>query len=661
MIPRDTIDKIFDAVRIEEVIGEFVNLKKAGVNYKGLSPFVDEKTPSFVVSPTKGIFKDFSSGKGGNAIKFLMELEQYSYPEALRWVANKYNIEVEEQEQSPEEKERYNERESLYLVQDFAQKSFSYNLHSTEEGKAIAKSYFIERGFTEETIEKFQLGYCFDKYDAFAKKALDAGYKQDFLVKAGLIKVKEDKKYDFFRGRVTFPIHNITGKVIAFGARTLKSDKNTPKYLNSPENDIYYKSKVLYGIYHAKKDIVRHDRCFLVEGYTDVISLHQAGVENVVASSGTALTPDQIRLIKRYTNNITILYDGDPAGIKASIRGIDLVLEQGLSVKVLLFPEGDDPDSFAKKVSKEELITYIDKNSKDFIAFKSDLLLEEIQGDPIKKSALIHEVINSIALIPDAITRSVYVKECSSRFELTEQALINELNKARRALTKKKGGRDTSPMPEEMPLELLEQQQREHQKEEKAVDVIEYQEENIIRILMNFGNEPLTLAPENDDEEEEVEVPVAKFVVQELVADGVQFNNVLYQLVLNEYVTKLEKNEIPELSYFINNEDEYLSTLAVNIVASPYHLSDNWFKLHKIDTKEEKDVLDKAIINTVYSYKLAKVVMMIEENQNHIKEMQNHEGDDEAFKSIIKLLEAQKELLEVKKLLSAQLGRVVLK
>ncbi|MCK4408075.1 MAG: DNA primase, partial [Bacteroidales bacterium] len=403
MISPETISAIFETARIEEVIGDFVNIKKRGVNYIGLCPFHNEKTPSFTVSPSKGIYKCFGCGKGGNSVNFIMEHERYSYPEALKYLAKKYNIEIEEEEQTPEQLQALDEQEGLYFVSTFAQKYFTENLFKKDEGKAIGLTYFKERDFTESTIKKFQLGYGIDKWDDFTQQALSSGYKIDYLIKTGLTISKENKHYDRFRGRVLFPIHNLSGKVIGFGGRILSSEKSKAKYVNSPESDIYNKSKVLYGIYFSRNAIINKNNCFLVEGYTDVISLHQAGIENVVASSGTSLTTDQIKLIKRYTPNITILYDGDEAGVKASFRGIDMILEEGMNVRIVLFPEGEDPDSYARNNHASEVQEFISKKAEDFISFKTNLLIKETKNDPIKKAALIKEIVKTIALIPDGI------------------------------------------------------------------------------------------------------------------------------------------------------------------------------------------------------------------------------------------------------------------
>ena len=513
MIPKETIDKIFDTARVEEVVGDFVSLKRRGVNLLGNCPFHNEKTPSFTVSPTKGIYKCFGCGKGGNSVNFIMDHESLSYPDALRYLAKKYNIEIEEVQQSAEQLEIDSERESVFLVSAFAQKYFTEQLHHSPEGKAIGLSYFKERGFREDIIEKFQLGYSHAQWRAFTDTATEAGYKTDYMIRSGLtiksekqdapfndaegLQERKEKLFDRFSGRVMFPVHNISGRVIAFGGRILGTDKKVAKYINSPETEIYHKSNVLYGLYFAKKSIIAKDSCFLVEGYTDVISMFQAGVENVVASSGTSLTVEQIRLIHRYTKNITILYDGDNAGIKASFRGIDLILEEGMNVKVLLFPDGEDPDSYSKKVSSEELETFIKKNSVDFIRFKTGLLYEETKNDPIKKVELIHNIVETISLIPDAISRSVYVKECSRMMDMGEQILLTELNKLRRkklnALNEKSAKAEGENGANENEIAVEE-------KEIIVEDAIEFQERDIIRLLINFGNREIHFDVEDENE-----------------------------------------------------------------------------------------------------------------------------------------------------------------
>ena len=454
MISKTTIDQVYETARLEEVIGDFVQLKKSGSNFKGLSPFTDERTPSFMVSPVKQIWKDFSSGKGGNVVAFLMEHEHFTYPEAIKYLAKKYNIEVEETEQTNEQKEQANERESMYLVSEYAQKYFAQTLWESEPGKAIGLSYFKERGFTDETIKKFGLGYSLDEWEAFTKTALDKGYQLEFLEKTGLTIVKEqavgeNRTFDRFKGRVMFPIHSMSGRVLGFGGRILTNDKKAAKYLNSPESEIYHKSKVLYGIYFAKQAIAKEDNCFLVEGYTDVIQMYQSGIENVVSSSGTALTPEQIRLINRLTKNITVLFDGDAAGLRASLRGIDLILEQGMNVKVCTFPEGEDPDSFSKNNTYEDLVAYLEGNAMDFIQFKTSLLAKEAANDPIKRADTVRDIVNSISKIPDRIRQEIYVQECAKMMQISEEVLYNtlaQLDKKHRTDTAKRPNKNRRPL-----------------------------------------------------------------------------------------------------------------------------------------------------------------------------------------------------------------------
>ncbi|MGB1451377.1 MAG: DNA primase, partial [Marinirhabdus sp.] len=487
MISRTTIDAVFDTARVEEVIGDFVQLKKAGSNFKGLSPFTDERSPSFMVSPVKQIWKDFSSGKGGNVVSFIMEHEHFTYPEAIKYLAKKYGIEIEETQQTNEEKEQANARESLYLVSEFAKDHFKKTLHGTEAGKAIGLTYFKERGFTEATIKKFELGYSPDSWDAFTAHALKNGYKLSYLESTGLTIVKGDKQFDRFRGRVIFPIKSMSGRTLGFGGRILTSEKTArsgrggaAKYLNSPESDIYHKSKVLYGIYHAKQHIAKADNCYLVEGYTDVIQLNQTGIENVVSSSGTALTPEQIRLVNRLTKNITLLFDGDAAGLRASLRGVDIILEQGMNVKICTFPQGDDPDSFARKNTLETVTHYLEENAQDFINFKASLLAEEAKNDPIKKAETIRDMMVSISKIPDAIKQELYVKACSRIMDISEEALFGTL-----AQLLQKEKRDASRrQKQQLPMQVVPQV-------EKITEKINVQfelERKIIEILLLYGN-----------------------------------------------------------------------------------------------------------------------------------------------------------------------------
>ena len=628
MIPKETVDRIFEASRIEEVIGEFVQLKRTGSNLKGLSPFANEKTPSFVVSPAKQIYKDFSSGKGGSVVNFLMEHEHFTYPEALRYLAGKYGIEIEEKEQTPEEQQAANERESLYIVSKFAAEYFHKQLEA-EEGKAIALTYFHERGFSDQTITDFQLGYNPDQWQAFTDTALTAGYQLDYLDKAGLTIVRDEgeKKFDRFKGRVMFPIHNLSGRVIAFGGRTLKSDKNVAKYVNSPETDIYSKSKILYGIYQAKQSIVRNDVCYLVEGYTDVLSLYQAGIKNVVASSGTALTPDQVRLIRRYTPNVVILYDGDPAGIKASFRGIDLILEEGMNVKVVLFPEGEDPDSFARSKPNEEVTLFLNEQAKDFLQFKTQLLLEESKGDPVKRAQLIREILSSVAKIPDRITRDVYVRETARVFEMDEQVLYNELAQQKR----KKNSQDRKKAQQEEnvetadPFSVVHNRPEEGQTEDsKQKGITEYeQEKGVIELLLNFGTHSMEV--ENPDWDEEInpaeerteQVPLAELVVEDILGDGLTFNEPLFKQAFDLIVEGIEDGEIRSGIFFVRHENPELSKMASELMADPYQLS-NWGK-REIYVSTRESLVPEDMKQKVLRFKERKVLLLRKEIAEELK------------------------------------------
>jgi len=569
VIDQQTINQIFETADIVDVISDFVTLRKSGTNYKGLSPFSNEKTPSFMVSPAKGIFKDFSSGKGGNVVGFLMEHEKLSYPEALRYLANKYNIAIEERELSAEEIQQKNERESLLAASAYAGKYFARQLKS-EEGAAIGLSYFRSRGFREETLMKFELGYSPEARSAFSDDARKNGYKADYLVKTGLSIQRDTQLFDRFSGRVIFPIHALSGAVIGFGGRTLKSDKKIAKYLNSPESDIYHKSRVLYGLYQAKKAIVSAERCFLVEGYTDVISMHQAGIENVVASSGTALTSDQIRLIKRFTENITILYDGDDAGIRASFRGIDMILEEGMNVKVVLFPDGEDPDSFAREHSSSEFLEFIEKGQKDFISFKTEMLLSEAQQDPVKKAQLITDIVKSVSVIPDGIMRSVYLKESSLLLDVKEQVLYNEVNKIRQRKQEQEWKRQQNR--QESPEKVASTVPRQPLVPAFVENVFsEVEEREIIYFLLKFGNHRLRLGSEDD-----VNMSVAQFIIREIQNDELEFNNLIYQQVFKDVRELIEhEKELTERA-FIYHDNPGVRELAVDIFTSRYELSKVW-------------------------------------------------------------------------------------
>jgi len=625
VIPKETIDKIFEESRIEEVIGEFVNLKKSGSNFKGLSPFSEEKSPSFYVSPSKQIFKDFSSGKGGSVVTFLMEHEHFTYPEALKFLARKYNIEIQEEAQSPEQLQLENEREALYLIHQFAATTYKDNITELQEGRAIGMSYFKERGFTIDTIKKFELGYSPEDRNYLAGKALSKGYKKDLLLKSGIILEKGDYLNDRFAARVMFPIHNLSGRVIGFGGRTLKKDKTVPKYVNSPETDIYHKSKVLYGIFQAKKSIIKNDRCLLVEGYTDVISLHQAGVENAVASSGTALTNEQIKLIKRFTNNVTVLFDGDAAGIRAAFRGIDMFLEEGLNVKVILFPDGEDPDSFARKNAPDALQKYLD-NATDFIHFKCKVLLEEAGGDPIKKAELIRDIVTSVAKIPDPIKRTVFTQETSRLMDISEQTLLNELNKIRASNFKeqsKRNNRADAPQqsasgnyPEEVPPFFDVPPEYAAEAESKEDHFLKAQENELIRILLQYGHHSIQM-PGEGDEEEEVNIHIAEFITASLDEDNITFENPVYQAIYNEYKKQLLSNTVPDEKYFLNSHDVEINNAIINLMDFKYELH-NWEQHHIIVIKEE-DLLPSAVETAVNRLKLATVQRNITALQLKIK------------------------------------------
>ena len=645
MINQETKELIIETARIEEVVSDFVTLKKRGVNYIGNCPFHDEKTPSFTVSPAKGIYKCFGCGKGGYSVNFIMEHEQLSYPDALRHLAKKYNIEVEEKKLSPEEIERFNKRESLLVVSQYANDFFQTQLHHTDEGKAIALSYLKEREINDEMISKFQLGYSPNKWDAFTKKALKDSYKKEFLQETGLSIFKDNKSFDRFKGRVIFPIHSISGKILGFGGRTLTQEKNSAKYLNSPESEIYSKRNVLYGIYFAKQQIVKSDNCFLVEGYTDVIAMHQIGLSNVVASSGTALTIKQIKLIDRFTKNITILFDSDPAGIKASFRGIDLILQSGMNVKVVLFPEGDDPDSYRKKHGIDQTKEFIESNQADFLSFKINLLKDEAKNDPIKKVNLIKDVVKSIALIPDSITQEVYIKESCKQLDISENQILKEINSAKFSTSTK-----TSTEPAKDPIK---------QKVKKVKSY--HQEQNIIRFLMSYGDRILTFydtieeiseAGNKKIREEVVEISVAQFIIEELSGQELRFDDPNFNYIFSSYVEHFEKGELPNHDLFLKNEDINISQATVDTIFSKYTLSEKW-KKHGIHTVTEDMQLKQAVESVIYSFKIIKIEIAITEKRNQLENM-------ELDQQLINMKEIN-HLLQIKKEISKKLGRIVLK
>lgn len=656
MIDQLTIDRIMAAADVVEVIKDFVSLKKRGVNYLGHCPFHNEKTPSFSVSPAKGIYKCFGCGKGGNAVNFIMDHEQMTYVETLKFLAKKYNIEVEEKELTPEEVKQRTERDSLMVVTAWAQRHFTDNLHKHSEGKNIGLSYFRERGFRDDIIEKFQLGYSLEQRDALTQAAQKSGYKQEYLTKTGLSIARNDgTAFDRFFGRVIFPIHSMSGRVIAFGGRIMKSDAKAAKYLNSPESDIYHKSHVLYGIFFAKKAITQSDKCFLVEGYTDVISLHQAGIENVVASSGTALTPDQIRLIKRFTPNITVLYDGDPAGIKASLRGIDLILEEGLNVKVVLLPEGEDPDSYAKSHSATQVLEYIEQNEADFINFKAKLLLNETKNDPVERANLIRDIVKSISVIPENITRSVYIRECSRILDVDESILYAEIGKIRRARMEKILGKAQFGEAENLPIKP-----KETPTLPSFVDNIfcEEQEKEILYYLLKFGQKVFFEIPPSEDAEAETlpkHVSVGQHIISEILNDDLEFKNLIFKKFFDEYCRLLELGNPFDSRSFINHHDAEISQLAVNLLASPHKLSKIWNK-HQAVPIEEGDTLNESIPKAITVYKSKIIQMVLGKLQEELRSLNPKEQVGEVNTLLMRI----KTINDLKNQISKELDRIVL-
>jgi len=620
-------------MRVEEVIGDFVQLKRAGSNYKGLSPFSNERTPSFMVSPVKQIWKDFSSGKGGNAIAFLMEHEHFTYPEAIRYLAKKYHIDIEETQQSSEEKAQADERESLYIVSEYAQQYFQDTLFNTEAGKAIGMTYFKERGFTEETIQKFRLGFSPDEWTAFTDNALAKGYQLEFLEKTGLTIVNSDRKFDRFKGRVMFPIHSMSGRVLGFGGRILTNDKKQAKYLNSPESEIYHKSKVLYGIFFAKQAIAKADNCYLVEGYTDVIQMHQKGIENVVASSGTALTQDQIRLIHRLTPNITVLYDGDAAGLRASIRGVDLILEQGMNVKVCTFPEGDDPDSFARKTAYEDLVLYLENNATDFIRFKASLLMQEAQNDPIKKAETIRDMVESISKIPDLIKREVYVRECATIMDISEQVLFSTL-----AQILKKDFYEGQKVERKQSTMQVVQTPEEAQK--RTINRLEVLEHDLIKILLSKGNEDcvftdtILVEEENGDlKEKQVQqtLKVYEKVFLELQEDEIEFANPDFKQIYDQLMTMFQEEASYDVSRLANELPVELSAKVSDLeMEDEFRHLDNWLKRDIVAKEKDRD-LNRIISDIILNIRLLLIMHLI----NNLAEKTRAEITDEERKSIM--------------------------
>lgn len=623
MISKATIDTVFETARVEEVIGDFVQLKRAGSNFKGLSPFSDERSPSFMVSPAKGIWKDFSSGKGGNSVAFLMEHEHFTYPEAIRYLARKYNIEIEETELTDAEKANTDLRESMYLVSEFAKEYFHHTLLKSEEGKAIGLSYFKERGFTTETIEKFSLGYSPETWDAFTKEALGKGYRLEFLESTGLTIPREDRPFDRFKSRVMFPIQSMSGRTLGFGGRILTNDKKAAKYLNSPESDIYHKSKVLYGIFHAKQAIAKQNNCFLVEGYTDVIQFHQSGIENVVASSGTALTPDQIRLINRLTKNITVLFDGDAAGLRASIRGIDLILEEGMNVKVCSFPDGEDPDSFAKKTSYDDLVAYLDDNAKDFIQFKASLLMKEAKNDPIKKADLIRDMVVSISKIPDRIQREIYIQECSRIMDISEQVLQSTLAQ----LIQKDTVEIAKSEKKELEKKAFEVIKNVNPADMQKVDILYRLERKIIEILLLYGNKleqfEDVLMKSNEDGEIEHVVEIKEYKVfhriyLSLQEDEVELANPLFRELFNDLINFYLQNESFNLEqYLMRLQPEFAQEVTDILMEDERLVMHNW-EGQNIFPKSKNDTISQNVSETILTLRWYLVGKIIDELKGSI-------------------------------------------
>ena len=648
MIDRVTIERIMDSVEIVDVIQDFVTLKKRGVNYVGLCPFHNEKTPSFTVSPSKGIYKCFGCGSGGNAVNFIIEHEHLSYPEALKFLAGKYNIEIIEKELTAEEVEQKNQRESMLILTKFAAGNFHGNLFKHQEGISVGLSYFKERGFRHEILKEFGVGYCLEQKDSFTKTAQESGYKLNYLVQTGLTIKKENYTFDRFNGRVVFPIHSLSGQVIGFGGRTLKKEPKAAKYLNSPESDIYHKSRVLYGIFQAKKEIVNTENCFLVEGYTDVLAMHQAGIHNVVASSGTSLTEDQIRLIKRFTPNITILFDGDEAGIKASLRGIDLILEEGLNIKVILLPPGEDPDSYSRKLSSKEFKEFLIAEATDFIRFKTNLLLKDVGNDPVKRSSLIRDIVQSIAAIQESITRSVYIKECSTLLKVDEGILYSEANKIRRKSAEQRYRHYTRQEEEikEKP------EKRQPQVFQETTDV---QEKEIIRLLLLYGNRDFMEIHPGEEEEAKI-LTVTEFFINEIINDELEFDHPACRQIFEE-IQHIQNNEQKiEEKYFINHQDQTISDMVADLLSPVPEISKIWSKHESyIETEEMK--LKEVIPEILIAFKNKKIMITIKKIHEALKIAQEQQNVEE-----IENLQTRYILLNnLKKELSKNLGeRIIL-
>lgn len=653
MITRSTIDQVYETARVEEVIGDFVTLKKSGSNFKGLSPFSQERTPSFMVSPVKQIWKDFSSGKGGNVVAFLMEHEHFSYPEAIRFLAKRYNIEIEETEQTDEEKEKANAKESLYLVNQFAQESFEKDLWELSEGMAIGLSYFKERGFTDEIIRFFGLGYAAEQKDFFYSKALKAGYSEEYLVATGLVIKSDYGGVDRFRGRVIFPIRSIGGRVQGFGGRILSATAKTAKYLNSPESEVYHKSQVLYGLYEAKKAIAKEDLCYLVEGYTDVIQMYQNGIENVVSSSGTALTPEQIRLIRRLTSNIVVLFDGDAAGLRAALRGVDLILEQGMNVRICTFPDGEDPDSFAKANSEEEIKAYLQTESKDFIEFKTAVLLKDTNNDPVKKAATVREIVQSISKIPDPIKQEIYIKQCAASLDVSEPVLFNAL--AQEQTKTQKPVRKINPS--DLPQPVIQKTPQ----SEQAVNPLFFLERQIISILIQYGNQEATfdeliMSTDEDgnlvEESKTVLSKVYEKVFLDLQQDEVELIQPEFQELYAQLIESYQLEGVLKLEKIMQQENPTLGKIISDILlADEVHQLHDWEKKN-IFVKQRQSVVGQLVSETILTFRRYLIDQKIQSLLVEVKEKKSTELETEFLEEVM-------QYQSLKKLLSQKLNRVL--
>ena len=662
MIPKNTVDIIIETAHVEEVVGEFITLKKRGANLLGLCPFHGEKTPSFTVSSVKGIYKCFGCGKAGNSVNFVMDHLKLTYPEALKWLAKKYNIEVIEREITPAERELQTERESMLIVMQYAQRYFSETMLQIDEGKSIGLGYFKERDLKDDIISKFQLGYSLEEKNSFTNTAIKNGYSPKYLAKTGMSilsnryvegnEIKGNDLFDRYAGRVMFPIHDDGGRVVAFGGRTLTKDKKIAKYINSPETEIYNKSKILYGLWLGKKTIQEKDTCFLVEGYMDVIAMHQAGIENVVASSGTSLTVDQIKSIHRFTKNIVVLYDGDEAGQKASSRAIPLLLEEGMNVKLLQFPDNDDPDSFSRKVTIQEFHDYIETNVTDFLYFKTKKLKEQTKNDPIKLAGVIKDIVENIAIIPDNIIRSIYIKECSNIMEIEESILQLEVNKIRRKVSPKQKKED-SVLDENSQTEILNQTNFQ-ETNENTVLKFDSEEKELLRIMLLHGNILVKIDAETENEvaADDLEITISEFILYELWRDQISFENPIHQVILDEYILELSHDRIPTIQHFSMSQDPIISSFVINNIINNYELSNKWEKLGVYISEEINDI-KKSTENLLFSLKEKKINSFINQKQDLLK-LTNPEETENIIKEII-------QLIDLKKRVNKLLGRIVIK